>query len=76
MFCDAALGLLGGVMIDTAVFGLIIPDAEQGTLWQAMVGVSPRVRAADRRRRRLGGGLLVTATVRWSDHEPGAAPGP
>ena len=36
---DAALGLAGGIMVAASVFGLIIPGAEQGALWQVMIGV-------------------------------------
>lgn len=36
---DASLGLAGGIMVAAAVFGLIIPGMEQGSLWSVMVGV-------------------------------------
>jgi ZIP family zinc transporter len=36
---DASLGLAGGIMVAAAVFGLIIPGTEQGSLWAVMVGV-------------------------------------
>lgn len=36
---DSALGLAGGIMVAAAVFGLIIPGLEEGTLWDVMAGV-------------------------------------
>lgn len=46
---DGALGLAAGIMFGAAVFALVVPGLEIGSLWEVVVGTT------------LGGGLLLGA---------------
>ncbi|WP_436346911.1 ZIP family metal transporter [Natronorubrum sp. FCH18a] len=54
-FYDAALGLAAGIMFGAAVFALVVPGLEFGSLWEVVVGV-------------LLGGVFLLAANRLIPH--------
>ncbi|MXV63696.1 ZIP family metal transporter [Natronorubrum sp. JWXQ-INN-674] len=54
-FYDAALGLAGGIMFGAAVFALVVPGLEIGSLWEVVVGI-------------LLGGVFLLAANRLVPH--------